>query len=357
MTVLMIACSKRAFQLMQKLEQKWKTAEPELNILCKVKCSSLPDVSEKVSLSECVGEWFAKVDAIVFLCAAGIAVRSIAPYIKHKSTDPAVVVVDETGKFSISLLSGHMGGANELAERIGMLLNAVPVITTATDREYKFAVDDFARKNQMVVTDWKMAKRISVHILNGEQVGIWSDLPIAGNMPKELFLYEPIAGNASKHIEERAHQAIIRISYHKQETPLPGEMLQLVPRVLVAGIGCRKGIPEEKIDDAVECCLMEEKIMPEAVCAVASIDLKKQEKGLLDYCEKKRLPFLTYTAGELKQVEGKFTDSVFVEQVTGVAGVCERSAVAATGGKLLCNKKVYDGVTVAIAERKGSVDF
>ena len=104
-------------------------------------------------------------------------------------------------------------------------------------------------------------------------------------------------------------------------------------------------------------CLSEERIRPEAVFAVASIDLKREEAGILSYCNRNRLPFLTYSPDTLRQVPGEFTDSSFVEQMTGVSNVCERSAVAASGGSLICRKRIYEGVTVALAEKKGSVVF
>lgn len=349
MTVLMIACSRQAYGLMQRLAKELKEQQPEMEIVSKVKCKSLPEYSEKGSLTECVGTWFEKADGIVFLCAAGIAVRSIAPYIRHKSTDPAVVVVDEKGKFSIALLSGHTGGANELAGRIADILGAVPVITTATDREGKFAVDDFARKNKMTILDWKLAKQISVEILEGKKVGIVSELPLEGKLPEDLFLWE---GDL-----ENNQNFLIRISTYKLPCMQQGRVLQLIPKTVVVGIGCRKGTAKEKIASAVGECLGEEDILPEAVFSVASIDLKKEEKGLLAYCEEKGVPLVTYSAEQLKQAEGEFSVSAFVEEITGVSCVCERSAVMAAKGDLLCHKKIYDGVTVALAYRKGIVRF
>ncbi len=349
MTILMIACSSGAYELMRKLEEKWEKEQPENRFICKVKCSSLPELSEKVSLSACVGDWFYKVDAIVFFAATGIAVRGIAPYIRHKGQDPAVLVVDEAGAFCVSLLSGHAGGANEMAKRIGAMLGAMPVITTATDREGKFAVDDFARKNGLYLADWQLAKEISVAILAGEKIGFCSEFPVAGSMPEEIC---PADSQEAVGIETG-----IFISCKKRERQPFFKTLQLVPKLLVAGIGCRKDTPEEKIRAAVERCLAEEGFLPESLGTVASIDLKKQEKGILDFCETKGLLFLTYSAEELEQLEGKFTASDFVKQVAGVSNVCERSAAAAAGGGLLCGKKVYDGVTVALAQRKGRFYF
>ena len=128
MKLLFVACSIQAYELMGRIREKWQQAHPEDLLYNLVKCSALPDVTEKRSLTVCIGEWFYKADAIVFLCATGIAVRCIAPFITHKSDDPAVVVMDETGAFSIALLSGHVGGANRLAGELARLTGAVPVI-------------------------------------------------------------------------------------------------------------------------------------------------------------------------------------------------------------------------------------
>lgn len=357
MTILMIACSQRAYRLMQELEQKWKQEDPDSTILCKVKCSALAEISEKESLTTLVGEWFFKADGIVFVCAAGIAVRSIAPFLRHKSEDPAVVVLDETGTFSISLLSGHAGGANELAKRIAALVGAVPVITTATDREHAFAVDEFARKNHLHLTDWGLAKRISARILAGERIGICSELLLQGKLPEALFIRETVSPDD---MQSGRDQAWIWISPRRKNDGFKdrsAESLQLIPKVIAVGIGCRKGTKAEHIARAVDTCLKEEGICPEAVFAVASIDLKKHERGLSDFCERRGLPFVTYSAEALQGLTGDFSRSAFVEEVTGVPCVCERSAVMAAQGTLLCGKKIYDGVTVALAEKKGSVRF
>ena len=363
MTILMSACSRRALGLMQKVKELWEQHEKEerpkrdegqqeIHFICKIKCSSLPDISEEKTLTECVREGFEnRVDAIVFFCAAGIAVRTIAPFLRHKSVDPAVLVIDETGKFCISLLSGHAGGANELAGRISSLIGAVPVITTATDREQKFAVDDFARKNGLVITDWKLAKQVSAAILEGERIAVSSDIPVENVLPPELFWQEWKEDGGDKCCENPN----IWISYRQQEYPAHSKVLQLLPKLIAVGIGCRRRTPEEKIAAAIEQCLSDEKIRFEAVFAIASIDLKQNEEGILSYCREKGLPFVTFSPDTLRQLPGEFTDSSFVEQTTGVSNVCERSAVAASSGSLICPKRVYDGVTVALAVQKGSV--
>lgn len=353
MVIVMFACSEKAYLLMQELKQKWIEAHPEDEIIDLVKCSALPERSVENSILELTGEWFEKADALIYLSAAGIAVRSIAPYLKHKSKDPAVLVIDETGKYCISLLSGHAGGANALTREVADLLKEkgmVPVITTATDREGRFAVDDFARKNHLLLKDWELAKKISVKILQGEKVGITSDIAICGEVPEELqYMGKEMQCDTGK------PGLGIRVSC-RSEAPFYEETLLLIPRSLVVGIGCRKETQEEKIARAIRECFQEEGLLMDGIAALSSIDLKKQEKGILDFCEKNDLPFLVYSKEELMQVKGTFTVSEFVAGVTGVDNVCERSAVlgatqlAEHGGELMIRKKCYDGVTVAVAE-------
>ncbi len=349
MKMLMIACSQNAYRLMQDVKSRWIEKDSDTTIICKVKCSSLPEISMSQSVLECVEEWFDRVNAIVFFTAVGIAVRSIAPCLKHKSTDPAVVVVDETGKFSISLLSGHAGGANELAQKIADMTGAVPVITTATDREDRFAVDDYARKHDLAVTDWKLAKEISAAVLEGEPIGFRVDSAFL----KEKDFEEGLSEQVHFYRGEEAVQEKrgIQVCYAQAFQPAFSAALQLVPRVFVIGIGCKKNTGEERIAGAVKQCLEDNNIRFEAVYAVASIDIKRQERGITEFCKNKKLPFLTYSASELQSLEGEYSCSSFVEQVTGVSNVCERSAMAAAGGRLICGKRVYDGVTVAIAQR------
>ena len=142
------------------------------------------------SIAESTGIWagrhFETDDAIIFVGACGIAVRSIAPYVASKKSDPAVLVIDECGKFVISLLSGHLGGANELTLEVAELLGAVPVVTTATDLHHRFAVDVFAKKNCCGIQNMKAAKEVSAALLAGEPVGFYSEFPWTGKLPEGL---------------------------------------------------------------------------------------------------------------------------------------------------------------------------
>ena len=295
----------------------------------------LPKPSKSV-YAEC----FAWADALVFVGSCGIAVREIAPYVKDKRTDPAVVCIDELGHFVIPLLSGHIGGANALARTIAQALHAVPVITTATDIHEKFSVDSWAVKHGYTISSMKAAKAVSAGILENE-IPLSSDFPIMTTLPSGV-----IAGQSGKEG--------ICITYQTKE-PYE-ETLRLIPRILHLGIGCRKGTETSAIREAVDAVLKDHNIDHRAIKCVASIDLKAEEAGLLQFCEEYKLPVSFYCAEELKAVPGEFTPSGFVQSVTGVDNVCERSALI--GAKeLIVKKTARNGVTVAVAAEHLEVRF
>jgi cobalt-precorrin 5A hydrolase len=219
------------------------------------------------SVYELTARLFQDTDALVFVGACGIAVRAVAPLVRSKLTDPAVVVCDETGRFAVSLLSGHAGGANTLAERIAAHIGATPVVTTASD-------------------------------------------------------------------------ARAALSGSEQ------------PRSLVLGIGCRRGLTAETIERAVTILLWDANIPLARVREAATIDIKREEAGLLGFAAAHNLPLRFYSAEELTAVPGVFSASERVLQAVGVGNVCERAAVLCGGkGSLILKKTARDGVTVAAFER------
>ena len=286
---------------------------------------------------------FEDCDAIVFVGAVGIAVREIAPFVKSKDVDPAVIGLDELGRFCIPLLSGHIGGANALALRIAGATGSVPVVTTATDINGKISIDAFAVNRDLSIHRLKPAKEVSARILAGDPVGLVSDVPLEGEVPPELCGGEDAPTGV--YIGER------------DVDPFPCT-LRLIPRCRTLGIGCRRDTPKEKIKSLVEKVLADAGIPMASIRACASVDLKKDEKGLLDFAAEHRLPITFYTSEELNSVPGEFSKSEFVRSVTAVDCVCERSAVKVSrGGTVIVRKTAADGVTVAVAEEPFSVDF
>lgn len=306
---------------------------------------------EEEFLSQWTGKMFAEKRAMIFVSATGIAVRAIAPWIRDKMTDPPVVTVDEGAQFVIPLLSGHVGGANELARHIADWLEAVPVITTATDVNGKFAVDLFASAYHMTIIDRKEAKNISAAVLEGKQIGVFSDLPIK-KLPDGFVM--------DRWCEENICITVKDPSFPEKKA----SYLRLVPRAVVLGVGCRRGTDPEFMKEKVFALLKEHGIDPAAVKAIASVDVKQDEPAVLGLkqvfdgeCLHQPCEQRFYTPEQLNQVPGDFKESAFVKKQIGVGNVCERSACAA-GGKLLVEKQAGDGITLAAAlDWQGELDF
>ena len=293
------------------------------------------------SAAQWAGDAFARADALIFVCASGIAVRAIAPWVKDKRTDPAVLVLDEKGLFAIPLLSGHLGGANALAETLAASLGATPVITTATDVNGLFAVDVFAKHNHLFITDMALCKAVSAALLAGEPVGFSSDLPVTGAIPKELT-----AGDAELGVCVTAES---KAPYKRT--------LRLIPQRFALGVGCRRGKDPAALDDFIRRNLAAHGVPREALCCVASIDLKRDEPAILAFAEANGLPFYTYSADELNAAPGMFSGSAFVKETTGTDCVSERAAVCASRGELVVQKIAEDGMTFALAKSKEGISF
>lgn len=296
------------------------------------------------SLQEMCKEFFSTCRLMIFIGATGIAIRSIAPYIRSKTRDPAVISIDEQGKFVIPLLSGHIGGANSLATGIAAVLKAVPVITTATDVNDLFAVDEWAARHNMSIFNMDAAKTFASYLVDCKKVGVKSEFPVRGPLPKGMILAEegPVG---------------LAISLRKTVQPFV-ETVVLRPRILHLGIGCRRGTSTDKIEEIVMQELTKLKVTLSVVKGIASIDVKKDEQGLLTFAEECALPVRFYSAEELNAVKGDFTPSAFVAQTVGVDNVCERAAVLDShGGTLLLRKTGRNGVTLAVAAENYIVDF
>lgn len=290
-------------------------------------------------IGEFTGTLMGEMDALVYVGACGIAVRAIAPHIRSKTTDPAVLCVDELGRFCIALLSGHIGGGNRLANAVAGAIGAVPVITTATDINGRFSVDTWAAERGFRIGSMEAAKEVSAAILQRD-IPICSDRPIVKPLPQGL--YEGGEGELGICVSTRTKKPF-------QNT------LSIIPPVLVLGIGCRRNAPMGAIEDAVKTVLLQNELDIRAVGQVASIELKADEEGLLEFCRKNGFPARFYTAEELQAAPGEFTPSPLVKRVTGVENVCERSA--ALSGEIIVKKTVCNSVTVAVAEKDWEVSF
>ena len=268
------------------------------------------------ALSDWAGKMFRVSRAIIFVSACGIAVRAVAPHVRDKMTDPAVVAVDEAGRFVVPLLSGHVGGANELARKVSGFLNAVPVITTATDVNNLAAVDEWAVQHDHIIENPERIKSVSSRVLEGGNVGVavtWENIPV----------------------------------------PFP-VTLMLRPKVLVLGAGCNRGVNPAEFESSAMDFLNGAGVNAlslKALATIASIDIKRDEPAMRIFAERHNIPLMTFTASELNAVRGNFTASERVRHFTGTDNVCERACVlcAGEGGVLMRSKTVYNGITFALA--------
>ncbi len=272
-------------------------------------------------------------DAVIFIGAVGIAVRSIAPYIKDKFCDPAVLVIDELGRYVIPLLSGHVGGANELANYIGEALSAAPIITTATDINGTFAVDIFAKKNNLLISSRKLAKDVSAALLDNNCIDIDSDIKSID--VKEL--------RKKLNPKNKACDIKVRIT----DRIYDDTVLTLIPKNLYIGVGCKKNTDADKMWDFVNDIFRLEGLDIRAVKSIGSIDIKRDEYAVKNLANRLNVPFLTFTKDELNSVSGDFFESEFVRKTVGVGNVCER-AVCIQCNNLIVKKTAREGMTVAI---------
>ncbi len=268
-------------------------------------------------------------DGIIFIMATGIVVRSIAPLIANKKTDPAIVVLDEAGKYAISLLSGHLGGANKLAEDIGTIIGGEAVITTASDTLGLTPIDLWANHNHLTL-DRGSFTALSAKLVN-HGLTLWSDLK--GDLPPE---FKPAASpdEADMIISNRLYPKCANLLY---------------PKNLIIGIGCNRGVKAHEVRTALNEICLAKGLNRQAVAALASLDLKSDEEGLLEFCQEENMAITFYTASQLNTVCTSHSEVVF--KATGAYGVCEPAALLrATTNKLLHGKTKWTNVTMAIAQ-------
>ncbi len=317
--------------------------EEDLRIFAKTQCDTLGVERIEGKTSEWTGKSFEECDAIVFIGAIGIAVRYIAPYIKSKATDPAVIGMDEHGHWTVALLAGHIGGANALTARIAERLGSEPIITTATDLNGKFSVDTFATVNGLRIMGLKTAQDVSVRVLDGAFVGFTTEIPVKGDLPAGLTPAD-------------SGEFGVSISADVEKKPFDTTM-KLVPMDIILGIGCKRDTDPEKLREFVTEILRQDGIPSQRIGAVCSVDLKKDEAAILELAKHFRVPAKFYTSEELMSLEGEFTKSDFVKSITSVDCVCERSSVKPFGGEITRRKTAKDGMTVAICRRPMELRF
>lgn len=350
MTISIISFTQKGIQLSEKIAQKLEGTESLLYTKCSLYDKENPDirfVDEKIT--QWAGHQMQENNVLLFIGACQIAVRAVAPHITDKLHDSPVLVADEKGRYVIPILAGHIGGANELALVIAQTIGAEAVITTATDVNRQFAVDLFAKKNELFLVNKEGIAKVSSKVLAGQTVTIAIE---TGHVQQNTCWPQQLRRAGYPPIQP------VDIVVSSEERPFDAAIL-LKPREYVIGMGCKKNKEADKIAAFIRQSLEEAGIADTQIAALASVVLKSKEPGLLAWSRQQNIAFITYTAEELQEVTGDFQGSDFVREKTGVDNVCERAALKAAGkdAVLVYQKHAQDGMTVAVAKRKWSVGF
>ena len=354
--IAIVAITKRGVETAVKI----KEALSKLELTCMVFAPKKYDQKGVVPLDKKVGEFikeiYSKVDAIVAVMATGIIVRAVAPCLESKLVDPAVLGVDASGQFVISLLSGHYGGANELTRLIAEGIGATPVITTASDAMGKQSVDELARILHLAIANPESLVAVNSAIVNGEKVVV----VLAGDVkvPAERICAGEIkvveSGEQAAEIVNGFDAGIIITKETITHAKLMKPVTILKPKRIAVGVGARKNVTENEVIDAVNLALKQTRIPLERVDRLATVDVKKDSPSIINAAKGLglNLDFISVEVLRAFKHEDLSPDSKLVEQKIGVGGVCERAALIVAGKKtkLILKKTKVNGVTVAIAE-------
>ena len=300
------------------------------------------------NVKKCFPILFYEYDAIIAVMASGILIRSIAPLVESKVTDPAVINIDDNGKFVISALSGHLGGANELAGKVAGLIDATPVITTSTDVNKKLGIDVLAKDLYLSIDNTKEILHFNKAILEGREISLTVNPDMNFDYLFDYLNNVTLEINVSIEYSPKVNTDEIHVSFDEHE-------LTLKERKIVVGIGCRRGKECRFIYDGLKKSLNDLKISHSRVNLLASAEIKKDEKGILELSEKLNIPVEFVEIDKLKLFESSdVSKSEFVYSKFGIYGVCEPSALIMAGfdSELIYKKTSYEGVTIAVAISK-----
>ncbi len=297
-----------------------------------------------IPLKKIMEEAFLQRTAVIFVGAMGILIRAMAPFVKDKMTDPPIVVLDEAGRFCIPVLSGHMGGANELAAALAQKLDATLVLTTATDVSGAFSVDLFAKERNLSIVNREAVRHVSTKSLEGKPVTLCI---------KDYPPLEPVDVMVS---DDAFDDAWGRCALRK-DVKEEGSSNNANKKKYVIGMGVKKDKDFKELLSFIMDVLSENHIKKEEVAALSTIDRKQKERAFLELSKRWKIPLLTFEATALNRVNGDFEGSDFVAKTVGTDNVCERSAVLAAGknGKLVVRKTVKNGMTMAVAMCEGEL--
>lgn len=296
---------------------------------------------------EAFSQAFTRYAQIICIMAAGIVVRTLAPLIVSKLLDPAVVVVDEKGRYAVSLLSGHWGGANRLAEKVADYLGGQAVITTATDVQGQPAIDLLARDMNGLIEPFDRLKLFNRLLAEKQRIHLYSPWPLREDIAG-AFSWQGWTDREAEYLEP----ALI-ISHHKALPSEEQNVIQIRPRNLYLGLGCRKGVSLEQVKEALAGVEEVFGLDIDCITGLATIDFKKEEPALKQLAAGMKLRLYSFTQSEIESLEGAYQGSDWVKQNAGVGGVCEPAAILASRkGVVLIPKQKVGPVTISVAMEK-----
>lgn len=329
----------------------------------KLAASHPGDLYNKENFKENLRNAFHKYDYLVCIMATGIVVRILAPLIEKKTSDPGVVVLDQRGQYAISLLSGHLGGANDLAREMAAICGASPVITTATDVAGELSFDTFAKKHDIAIENIGQLKHVSGALLSSKQIRLIcrEELKNKYQELKDGIQQNRMIWQDAKEYEGYAEPGEVseplvvldeKLCFSKSPVPV----LYLRPRTICAGIGCKRNMEGQPILEALLSVLKEESISPLSLKTIATIPLKADEAGIHYTCDQLKTPLTVIPTEEIEELDMDalgIASSDFVEKQTGVLSVSTASAYLASGkGRILRDKVKFKGITVALSQLK-----
>ena len=294
-------------------------------------------------------ELFKNSNALICLFSLGAVIRLIAPHLKDKKTDPAVIVIDDKTNFVISVLSGHIGGANELTQQIAEKLNALPVITTAADVNKTIAVDLVGKEFGWKIDNETTVTKISAHMVNEEPIGVYQQ---TGNkewykqLPKNVKIYDSL--DELKKSNSKAH---LIISDKIIEEDLSQESVIYRPESLVIGIGLHWDTTKDTIKEGIEFCLDKFNLSSKSIAKLVSIKKPEDVKGLIELGKEMEIPVEYVDREELAEIITP-NPSNTVKAFEGTASVSEAAAIKVSKGELIVEKQKFPpNLTVAIARK------
>ncbi|TCT13791.1 cobalt-precorrin 5A acetaldehyde-lyase [Natranaerovirga pectinivora] len=327
-----------------KLGLKLKNQYPDAQLYTMEKYVTQGAQAIKPSLNLMVEKLFQTFDVLCFIMATGIVVRVIAPYIKDKRVDPAVLVMDEKGQYIISLLSGHLGNGNYWAEKIGKDINGTPVITTSSDTNGIVAIDTFASHNHCAIKDMKKAKDLTVLLLEGKTIGVINKEK-HNILLKKPYIFIDNEERTDEYPEIEGYVYISKQGPKEMNKPF----VWLIPKDIVVGIGCKKGKTKEEIEKVLKASFEKIKLPYESIKKLATVSIKEEELGLQQLARALKVPLEIHSIEDIKKVEDQFQGSEFVKKTIGVKSVSEPCGyLGSCFGKCILPVQKIAGITISL---------